>query len=224
MSYILDALLKADRERHQDVPPGLNTPMPFVESVVPAWRVAVRMLLGTGIGLSLLWGILHFPPRSAVPSERVAVPAPPAPPAMPAMPLPIPVAPLPDLPPAANATAPMADGRSVVATPASPLPSKTMARAAPLAAKKPAALPGKTGDETRLYRLDELPPDLREAAQRLHLSGSALAADDVPAMAIVNDRALSAGAEIGDGMRIERIDADGVTFNLKGYRYRKENP
>lgn len=207
MSYILDALVKADQERQRQGVPGLHT----VQSGLSArdgaqrrWPVGVAgAMLAAGL-LSLAWGRFWqgpAPVAALLPEPGRGAPMPRVPAAPPA---------------AAPADRPLAP--SPVASPSRPpvpvreaMPERAQAIAAEKTPK-----PG-----SRLYNIAELPPALQEQARKIKVAGFAQASDAGERLAIINDRAWREGDEVTTGLRVERIANDGVIFNLKGYRFRK---
>ncbi|MGE5490004.1 MAG: general secretion pathway protein GspB [Actinomycetota bacterium] len=205
MSYILDALVKADQERQRQAVPGLHTVqagLPVVPVFQRRWPLgAAGAVLAVGV-VALAWNRPgHGPtPAASAPESLRERPAAAAPLATPPAEAPRPVMPI------------------IVAPPSRPLP--TLREAAPQraleAAEAKAPRPG-----TRLYAIAELPPALQEEARKIRVAGFAQGSGDDQRLAIINDRAWREGDEVTTGLRVERISNDGVIFNLKGYRFRK---
>jgi general secretion pathway protein B len=195
MSYILDALLKADLERQRRAVPGLHT----VQLSPPGGIGARGRWLAWTAGALLLallpyfaWERLGQAPATAAPVKQGESPTAPA---------------------------------EAVPTPAEEsraLPEGAALKPALLPAPRREALAGRSEKpDSRLYAIAELPPALQSEARKIAVAGFAQASDAEERMAIINDRALREGDEVTTGLRVERIADDGVIFNLKGYRFRK---
>lgn len=211
MSYILDALVKADLERQRQGVPDLHT---IQASLMPGpgarrrWPLGVAaMAVGAGV-LALAWE--HWAQRPEAGAARIREPERQLP-----LAAAVPVVP----PPAAKAV-------SIVASPA-PVPARP---AAPVRELRPeartvgadAAVPDrKIRPDSRLYTIAELPPALQQEARNITVAGFAQASDANERLAIINDRAWREGEEVRTGLKVERISSDGVILNLKGYRFRK---
>lgn len=201
MSYILDALVKADRERQRQVVPGLHTIQVLslpAHGLQPHWLAAVAGLgLAAGIGALAWWGLASDTRLLQASSAAGATPV------------------------AArhhtDETKPLAE----VTKPARPAIARDNRQEKPPGRPAPIAKAAVARPEARLYSIAELPPALQKDARNITISGFAHASDANARMAIINDRALREGDEVTGGLRVERISSDGVVFNFKGYRFRK---
>lgn len=234
MSYILDALLKADQERQRHSTPTVHS-IHAAQSIQPTpgkprWRyLLLILLLGSGIavaGMLFGWNALATI-RPATPqaadNSRVALNRNTPPPAE---------APVAYLPPADSLPlAPQSDAELAPAlpAPAAPAPSRKENRVA--AASKPAAqttaAPAPAAEATvsridnRVFNLRELPAALqKEIGDSVVISGFSSSAEDSERLVIINDRVRRAGDDVVAGMTLESIQADGVILNYKGYRFR----
>jgi len=212
MSYILDALVKADLERQRQEVPGLHTvhggPSPK-EGMYLRWPAGgIGMMLAAGL-LFLAWDRPWQGPGPAA-----------TPPAEQELRLPAPMPPV-SLPSPAQA--------GVQATPpGAAMPSRPLALAREVRREatagsriETAAEERKSRPDSRLYGIAELPPALQKEARSIMVAGFAQASDAGERMAIINDRAWREGDEVTTGLKVERISNDGVIFNFKGYRFRK---
>ena len=228
MSYILDALRRADAERERGNVPGLHTqpaPVPHADDgrtgrapawVWPAAGVAVAVIA------ALAWLALGrdaAPPERAAGLAEVAV-APVAPQVVPPQPLPAAVP--------APITAPAA------VQPASAAPTPRAATAAP--PRKPAAVvagaPAKpprvtsattsatttTTAESRLYKPTELPDDVRKEVLALVVGGAMYSQTPANRMLIVNGQLFHEGDTLAPGLTLEQIKLKSAVLKLKGYR------
>ncbi len=230
MSYILDALKKADAERERSAVPGLHAhpqddpagrerregSLPW-----PVIAVATIVLLGGALAWLLLSDRgVRTPPLTAqapVMPEQAPMPAPtstptpavaqvtppPAPPPTPpaAAPAPAPVA----LPPAAAAPAP-----ATRVAPTLPPPKP----APPPAAPKPAAPP-----TPRVPSLNELPADVRASLPQLAISGAVFSPTPSARMLFINGQVLREGQAVADGVTVEAIGAAASVLSARGQRF-----
>jgi general secretion pathway protein B len=213
MSYILDALRRAeaDRERERGQVPGLHTQASSDSVAAPARR---RWLPWAGGGLLLLAGIGAGSWLTSSPREAVA----PAPPPVPA---PAPVAapaPSPVSPPAVSAPAPQpaASASPYLAPP--PPPGAVIAAPAPVQAPVPAPAPAV---EAPIPRLADLPESLRRELPKLAISGSVYSDDPASRFVMVNGEVAREGARLGADLVLERIGPRELVLRFKGQRFRQ---
>lgn len=216
MSYILDALKKADTERERRAVPGLHAQADGGFGVSErrgglAWgRVAVGAIVLLVALLGWLWAGRSEPTPAAAPTPQPvaqAVPTPtpqpmPAPVASPppaAMPAPMPAAPAPTQAPIAH-----------IAPPAPP----ATASPTPKAAAAPASAP-----EARVPARNELAPELRAALPPLNVSGAVYAPQPAGRMLFVNGMVLREGDALGDGLSVERIGPTSSVLVFRGQRF-----
>jgi general secretion pathway protein B len=231
MSYILDALRRADAERERGRVPGLHT------RVVPARagldepaaratshrsrRLIAAALLALGAVAALLWWWTRegqapgdtqpTAPVSAAPAPTVPAPAT-APPTAP------PTAPVPAAPVAA-APAPV----QPILTPQPPAPPPAAARApAPRpATPAPAAAGGPPpGADTDLPRVADLPPPARAGLPPLQVSGATYADNPALRMLIIDGKVIQQGQDIAPGLTVESIGQRAAVLNHQGRRLR----
>jgi len=208
MSYILDALRRAeaDRERERGQVPGLHT-QPLSGSDAAPTAGPRRWLPWAGGGLLLLAGIGAGIWMSSGPPEAVA-PAPLPAPLPAALPTPQP-APEPASTPApvsAPQPQPAASAASPYLPPAPP-PAAVVAPPAPMA-------------ETPTPRLADLPESTRRELPKLAISGSVYSDDPASRFVIVNGEVLREGAKLGADLVLEQIGARELVLRFKGQRYR----
>lgn len=133
--------------------------------------------------------------------------------------------------PAPTAAQPATAGPAVKPEAAAPVPTimappQPEAKPAPAPKaeeKKPAAKPIPPKDlpppPDRVLALAELPPALRETLPPFAIRGFVHSDDSRSRMVVINDRMLQEGDEVAAGLRLERIDPDGIVLNYKGYRF-----
>lgn len=241
MSYILDALRRADSERERGSVPGLHTQpvsIPQADDSPPrgarpwVWLVAGSLLLLLG---ALAWFLLA---RQTLPADRaplasasaVPVPVPATPTALAA-----PTAPATSLSPAASSPAlpmPMPMPRPVpsVRKPAlRPAPGVVNAKVPKSSAKLQAAASAPAGSapalapalakDARIYTLNELPDEVRKDLPALQIGGAMYSQTAANRMLIVNGQLFHEGDTLAPGLVLEQIKLRSAVLRLKGYRY-----
>lgn len=246
MSYILDALRRADAERERGRVPGLHTQVPPSRAADgpgrsgaprPAWRrwavvaIGLMALAGAGVwwtrGDAPAEGSLAPAPAPAT-TPVAAVPPPPAAapqatePGAPRVAAPMPAAPVqpilaPAPPPPAAPPAPRPTAPGAAAAPA---PSAGPAAApAPAVAAAPAAKAGGPADDA-LPRVADLAPPARSALPTLQVSGATYASNPALRMLIVDGKVLQEGQDIAPGLKLETIGPRAAVINHQGQRLR----
>lgn len=196
MSYVLEALRRAEAERHRGRVPGLDAqPLPAPEAgLVPAGPkrrsglVLAGLALATGAGL-LAWFVW---PDASSPPPTVAAAPPPAAPAPPAV-----VRPAPPL-------APSLASPPVVRTPAV-RPATT--------ASEPAAAAGP------IVRLQDLPEATRRQLPALVFGGATYSSERSARMLIINGQIWHEGDEPAPGLTLERITLRAAQFRWRDQRF-----
>lgn len=230
MSYILDALKRADADRERGVVPGLHsqpsTPAPaatptHAPSLWPRWAVLglCALLLLAAV---LWWFTRTAPPAPAqvqVAAPQAAPPPPqrPAPTASPmdtpppATAVPVPAPPLlrPDPPVATIATAP------AVTAPARATDSATVGRAQP----KPAQPQDAEASDAGVRRFADLSPEQRAQLPQLNVNGASYSANPAHRMLIVNGAVLHEGQDVAPGLTLERIGLHQAVIRQGGLRF-----
>lgn len=227
MSYILDALRKADAQRERDPARGIHAQPVQVSPLEPRESHQTRLWLGGAavIGAGLLavaaWRlagpaappvavsvaspVAHLPAAGVGTSPAPAVimppPAPMAAPALPATEV-LPAAPPPaPAPPVAPAATPLREARK---------PAPALAASSPALA---AAAPD------RLLSVNELPADVQRDLPKLAISGGVYSDNAAQRMLIVNGQVVGEGAEPAPGVVLEQIRARTAVLRYRGYRY-----
>ena len=246
MSYILDALRKADAERERDPARGIHAqPAAGIPQRAPsrsrAWGWPAAALV---VAVAAAWGF-----RGRTP-ETVTVSAPPtvmpvpaaltmAPPAKPAV---LPVVASSVTPPPPAAVENMA-AKVVIAprVPAAHAPVPGMPSAAPLAvappstvaapvvavapptapamATTPVAAASAPAASDRIVALTELPADVQHGLPKLAISGGVYSENVAQRMLIVGGQVMSEGQELAPGVLLEQIRPRSAVLRYRNYRY-----
>jgi general secretion pathway protein B len=243
MSYILDALRKADAERERGSVPDLHAQLlPLGGPEVAAEPVRSSPLLWLGFGM-LLAGAVGAA-WWALGDSEVATPLPPV--ATPALPAPAAVA-----LPAASAPVAMVSP-AVTAPPAAPQPAPRPETAAPQPVPKAAAKPKAEANEpaattpqprtrpaappkaasapavqppvapaapARLPTLADLPADLRQQVPPLVIGGSVYSPQASVRMVIVNGQVFQEGNSLAPELKLEQVRQKTAVFSIRGQRF-----
>ena len=210
MSYILDALRRADAERERDpargihAQPAAGVPVPS-RSRVPGWAWpagACVVLLAAGF---VGWQRSAPPPAPVV---SVAPVAPVAPVVRPA-PAVVPVAAVVMPPPPA---APVALAPAMKAPPAAPVAAKPATSAAEPALAAASA-------SGRIYNVAELPQDVQGQLPKLAITGGVHSDNPAQRMLIVAGQVVNEGAELAPGVVLEQIRPRTAVLRFRGWRY-----
>jgi general secretion pathway protein B len=242
MSYILDALRKADQERaagavpdlesaHERLPPGQRTyRWAWILVVLLALNGALMVLLatrdtGTG-GMQTADGPIAGPARETAGSLR-----PPARPAVPADSAVAAVVPVPktvlhqDRPaaaaPARPAVTTTAPARKPVASAA--VKPATPGKARPTAATAPVLAPPAVQADTGLKDWEDLSIEFRSTMELPRMDVHVYDADPQRRFVLIDLRKYRAGDRLENGVVIEEILPDGIQLSYQGtrFRYRK---
>ena len=228
MSYILDALKRAEAERDRGAVPGLHTPPVFVgASGAPRSRSRLMLtILGGGLLVALVWALWRWQnPLPALPTIAVTTTSPTMVPAAPVI-LSAPT-PTPALTPTPRTTV-------AASVPAAPRPASPTQLAGANMAKparsekvslmpKPLTPPAAVTTGTPVMNISQLPPDISQTLPKLTISGSTYSDNPAYRMVILNGQVFHEGEKPGPDLVLEQITAKAVVFNFKGYRYAMPN-
>jgi len=240
MSYILEALKKAQAERQLGNSPTLHAPtLQSVDRSSAGGRLKKPLLLlivAMGVAIAALLVMVLKPaaaPADAQAAQEVVrAPAPAAPPALAApvvavnapapapaqvaadsaAPLPAPVAALP--PPVATlAPAPRkhADPQTAQAAPA---PAANPIAAATTPAKAAAAF------EEPVQNLRDLPEPIQRSIPQVAVGGYIYSKNPSDRLLLIDKVLRREGEEVAPGLKLEKLNPKEAVFNFKGYRYR----
>ena len=244
MSYILDALKKADldRERERGAIPGIHAQqIPHLAvGARPANNIKLVLWLIVGL-LTVILGALAWrmsagespahvvalaPPVASMPSAGTVRPAPTI--QAPVMPQPTPV---PAAAPAASSPVALPTPDTTKALPATPA-------AAPTAMVKPevkaevkekaqkvekvekAVVKAEVTPESRIYALAELPEDVQRDLPKLAISGGTYSSNPAQRLLIVNNQVFLENSQPVPGVTVEQIRQNAAVLSFRGYRYR----
>lgn len=227
MSYILDALRRADAERESGTVPSIHS-----QSLGPAPRGTPKRvkappsrlpwLIFAGLALAMLtmaamwwWSSSRDAPltQPGRPDLAAMVPVPP-----PSLPAPASVPPVVAAGPAPGAlqVAPTAAGP----TPAPrPRPAPVSSNPAAPAQAMPAAAKPLPAAEPRTMARNELPPDVQRALPPLAMSGSVYSPDARNRMVIVDGRLMMEGEAVAQSLVVERINPKSVVMRYQNHRF-----
>jgi general secretion pathway protein B len=228
MSYILDALRRAEAERARErgKVPGLHDPVQG--GTVPAeddeaggrgpWIVGGLVVLIAAVVGTWLWqdrgeppapvtASAGLPPQPSTATPVVQAPPPQSPAPVPATPLPsqqlhIPAQPAPDPAP-----------RELAAVPAQP----HRAEPEPRVARAPTSPAASTG--SRILEAGELPEDVRRALPPLSFGGAMYSDTPSARLLIVNGQVLHEGDAVAKGVTLEQIRLKSAVMAFRGYRW-----
>ena len=245
MSYILDALRRADAERERGEVPGIHAqqlgPLPEDDEADPRRRSPAWVIGGLALALVGALGWILFASRGAPHGEAVVRPAAesatapiPAPAMAPPIAVPAPVPAVGTTPLSAPAVAArpgtvlprtaaatvagaMAPTRSASAS-ASASPPRRAASAADAARARPASAPASSAAD-RIYKPQELPDAIRKELPTVTVSGSTYSGDRANRMLMINGQIFHEGDTISSGLVLQQIKPRGAVFAFKGYRY-----
>jgi general secretion pathway protein B len=216
MSYILDALKKADAERERRGVPGLHAQAAGLAGEERRAGGVLRWVAVAGALLfvaALAWWWFgargDAPATSALPPPPAAVPAPqPTVAQAPVVPPPMLQAPAAQEPSAGTAAPPI-----VVVPKAPPAPV-----AVPVPTPAPAAAASAVRSE-RVATLAELSPELRRQLPPLAVSGAMYAPQPSARLVFINGQVFREGDALTEGLVLERIGPKSSTLSLRGTRF-----
>ena len=244
MSYILDALKRADaeRERERGAVPGLharqatNLASPTRDRMSSrVWMVIAALLVLAGLVAAGLW-FWQMPDAAVRPAAlEPAAPQPtvPATMAQPAPTVPVVVA----TPAAASSSAPLPVPAASRSAPL-PVPAASRSASRPASAVRSAAIPvqPKSKPETKsdpvtkeavnqltppaVQLLTNLPEDLRRQIPPLAITGSVYSKNPDQRLLLVNNQVLSRGSLAAPEVTLEEIQAKSSVFSFRGTRFR----
>jgi len=234
MSYILDALRRADAERERGAVPSLQSQHhAYVEddAARPArpralvWAVAALSVALVAVLAWTVFGGSRTPPARPVAEGSVA-PAPTAPAVQ--LPTSPPVAAPPVTAPPAAAAPPVAETAPpapvAVAHPAPrPRPDvKHTSRRTPETGGSRETADSATAHaagEERIYKQIDLPEDVRRDLPKLTIGGASYSGYAASRMVMINGQIFHEGDTLTPGLVLERIKLKSAVLSYKGYRY-----
>ncbi|HEY8027771.1 MAG TPA: general secretion pathway protein GspB [Burkholderiaceae bacterium] len=243
MSYILDALKKAESERNLGAVPTVHASVAkgmAQSSERPLWRMALPWILVLLMGCALLLGVLFLHPWAKAPVEKVdptanaqgnqqaeaerkpeqSAPSPaasitPAAQDVPVAPaLAIQKAEKPIDKPVGKTVAPVENRQ----------PETVRSNAAkPLASNAPQQQsPPETPvtEEESVGAIQDLPPNIQRELPQVSVNGYIYAKNPADRSVLINKRLMHEGETIAPDLVLEKMTPKGAVLNFKGYRYR----
>ena len=246
MSYILDALKKAEAERQLGSVPSVHA-QPAFATADAAYARRWRMPLVAASAVLVVAAILSFAvfnPWAGKEDPAVALPAA-APVPAPAPPQQLAAAPAAEAPVApASPQAAIAPEREAVtrtqsadkapAAKATPKPSAKEERAVTAKTKKPTAnkdgenasttqkqtTPAEQKAEVPILARHELPPVIQGEIPSFSVNGYIYSPNQTDRTVLINRKLVREGDQIAPGLMLEKLTPSGMVLNYKGYRYR----
>lgn len=247
MSYILDALRRADAERERGTVPSLHTQqfggLPGDDEAPPKPRLLIGavVVLALALGGVLAWVLLGGSEPAPKPVVQAVTPAPtplatplPITGAMPTptptpMPPPTTVAAAPAVAPPVAASAPAPTPSSAPAarpTPRPPRPPAARRDASPTPAPAPAPAPATAttpataaATDDRIYSFSELPESVRRELPKISYGGGSYSPDKASRLAFLNGQVFHEGDTLAPGLTVRQVKQKGVILAYKGYRF-----
>lgn len=227
MSYILEALKKAQAERQLGSAPTIHAPAASVAPEAGANRKP--LVIGIAAGAVLVAAVLLWRHQVAPsPSAPVAVVTPAAPTAA------VPHTPAPPVQPVASQPsqvalvgkpdpAPKPVEREPVATlkPAAPVPAPAhiASAPAPVVAAAPVPVQAASGEES-LPALGALPEPVRRDIPKVAFGGYMYSPNPADRLILVDNVLRREGEEVAPGLVLEKLLPKGAVMNYRGNRYR----
>ena len=211
MSYILEALKKAEAERHSGATHAAPSP-PSPVAVDRKASASGRQWLTIGVPVvavvlaGVAWiSIRTIPPATNSVEER---PAPTTVAALPAVPV------MTEPPAAPAATVP----EETAGKPKEKITRKSPEKTQP--AKSKAEREPAREAEPRIAMLRELPEHIQREIPAMTIGGYIYSGSRADRSVLINNRLLREGDEIAPGFMLEQMMPNGMVLSYKGYRYR----
>ena len=212
MSYILEALKKAQAERQLGNAPTIHAPtLHHAAPRLPAVKKSGVLALAIGVIVVAGAGWFAWSQRTVAPAavltpaaSTAALPTP--------APAPVPVVAAPVVP------APVASPPPVFAARVEPVvrPRKAAVPPTPVAPAAPAPAPA---DEAIRYAKD-LPPEIQQQLPRVGFGGYMYSDNAADRLVLVDKTLRREGEEIAPGLMLEKLLPKGAVLNYRGTRYR----
>lgn len=214
MSYILEALKKAQAERQLGSVPTLDA-MPAYNSAAPAprnkllWLALVVLALLVGL---LLWRQMQAAVSPKLAEASVALASAPVAQSTPPVAVPIAAPKVADAPKVALKVAPVAEApvkapRPLVVAKVQPQPQPQPP--APVVASEPA-----------FPSLRELPEPIQRQIPAIAIGGYIYSKNPADRLLLIDKSLRSEGDELAPGLMLEKLQPTAAIFNYRGYRYR----
>lgn len=246
MSYILDALKKADAERERGTVPGVHAqpagawPAPVARPAPfrgPLWLIvgAVSVVLSVAVAGSIAWQIWSNQPSQPV-AVKTAAPAIPVPlpkqlpKQLPALLPGAPPAPVPQKPAAVTAravdvesTAPpqmISPRNGLVAAPRKPTAIASVAVVVPQEVKaRPTTASASAAVDDKVSTVAEMPDEIRRELPPLTISGAIYSENVANRFLIINGQIFHETETPAPGVVLHKIKLKSAVLSFKGFRY-----
>ncbi len=230
MSYILDALKRAESERSRGEIPGLNAqPMGLssADAGAPASRLRVAAVAAgivVVLGAVVWWwsGGASAPLTTEAMPSAAALPPPawaPVPQVTTAPPAVVVEAVHPAAPPVARAqprVLPRSPSAAVVNPPSRSKPAAARLDTPPFSAS---GAPPAPDAGSRVYAMNELPPDIRGALPALVVGGASHSEHAASRMLILNGQIYHEGDRLTAELTLQQIQLRSAVLSFRGYRF-----
>lgn len=204
MSYILEALKKAQAERELGSAPTIHA-APVHAAPVRSAASRKPLLIGLGTG-ALIAGVAAFAVLRQSAPPPVVVAAAPAP-----QPRVIAAPPVVEAPPAPKPVA-------VVKPKPKPGPERALPRARPEPAPAAASAPPPVEDNAP--PLSQLPEAIQREVPQIAVGGYIYSANPADRLLLIDKVLRREGEEVAPGLTLERLLPKAAVMNYRGYRYR----
>jgi general secretion pathway protein B len=211
MSYILDALKRAESERSRGEVPNIHAPSVLIGSTEGeghgpdplTWVVAASLLMV--LAAAVWWWSADTPVASVEVAMERPLQQPSAPPQAAA--------------PAAVAPKPPEPVASVIPPPLvfKPLPTKEATKLPARSAVAQPASPPST--EERVYAVKELPPEIRTALPTVTVGGASYSENPGSRMLIINGQIYHEGDKLTPELTLQQIRLRTAVLSFRGYLY-----
>jgi general secretion pathway protein B len=233
MSYILEALKKAQAERQLGSTPSVHAPTLVrpAPAAAPASRKPLLIGLGAGAVLATLAGALAWRQLDRAPPAPPVTAAAAVPPAAPLAVAAVPVTPpAPAAAPVKESPAPVRHPVQAKATHRADAAEARAATAAPAAAASPTAQPDSEAQAAppvvaesapdNVRSLQELPESIRREVPKVAIGGYIYSKNPADRLLLVDKMLRREGEQLAPGLVLEKLLPKAAVMNYKGYRYR----
>lgn len=232
MSYILEALKKAQAERQLGSAPTIHAPPPsYAAPVTHGSRKPLVVGLGAGALVVALGAVFLLrqpapapalqvasaPAQAAAPAAPIAAPVAPAVAASPAPPEPV-VPPKPEEPVKPKAAQVPEKSKAPAAKPA-PAPRAEPADTVP-ETPRPVAVASAPAPEDNIGPLQSLPESVQREIPKLSFGGYIYSPNPAERLLLVDKMLRREGEEVAPGLVLERLLPKAAIMNYRGMRYR----
>ncbi|WP_163338225.1 general secretion pathway protein GspB [Desulfopila sp. IMCC35008] len=221
MSYILEALKKAERERRKDSVPDLqahHTPYPAPGRKYSYPQKPVTLLIGTLILFLIAASFLMYMRREPILEQKTTLPGVMTQENRPESRQQIQQETPQEIPVPQIESQPQQHVRQVQVK-----PQKVIVEPRPIIIEEKTVVtpppPFSRQQELQLPSYDDLATTISDHLPRLSLAGHTYSDDPGQRMIIINNRIVREGQGLGNGLRLEEITWDGLILSFKGTRF-----